>query len=168
MGTFLRTLLVASAVTALGLGVACGGGEEASPTPTRAATTAPTATTTLAATATQAATPSAATGSPAPVTLKITSVTPNPAKAGDTVTITFQTQPGNVIGLQITAPNGQIAVQTQLTAGGDGTATLDQVVNTPGTWKVEAAAGRTIADLLALQLNPQPGPHSDDATFEVQ
>lgn len=167
MGTLLRTLLAVSACAALGLAVACGGGEEATPTPTRAATTAPVATVT-AAPATKAATPVAGTGSPAAVTLKITSVTPNPAKAGDKVTITFQTQPGNVIGLQITAPNGQIAIQTQLTAGGDGTATLDQVVNTPGTWKVEAAAGRTIADLLALQLNPQPGPHSDDATFEVQ
>ncbi len=164
MGTLLRTLLALGASLALISAVACGGGEEATPTPTRAATTAPAAT----ATATKAATPVAGTSSPAAVTLKIASVAPNPAKVGDKVTITFNTQPGNVIGLQVTAPNGQIAIQTQLTAGGDGTATLDQVVNTPGTWKVEAAAGRTVADLLALQLNPVPGPHSDDATFEVQ
>ncbi len=167
MHTVLKALLTVSASLSLGLAAACGGGEESTPTPTTAATTAPAATPTPPA-ATQAATPAAATGSPAAVTLKIVSVEPNPAKVGDKVTITFETQPGNVIGLQVTAPNGQIAIQTQLTAGGDGTATLDQVVNTPGTWKVEAAAGRTVADLLALQLNPVPGPHSDDATFEVQ
>ncbi len=121
------------------------------------------------ATITVTATTPAGTPTPAtPVTLEIVSVSPSPAAVGDTVTITFKTQPKNFIGLQVTDPNGQIAIQTQLTAGADGTAVLDQTVKLAGEWKVEAAAGRSIADLLALQINPKPGPHSDDATFEVQ
>ncbi len=154
--------LAVTALLALALLSACGGDDgEATPTPAAGTPTA-------VVTATPVATTPAAPTTPGQVTLEITDISPSPAKVGDTVTITFKTQPKNFIGLQVTDPNGQIAIQTQLTAGADGTAVLDQTVKLAGEWKVEAAAGRSIADLLALQINPKPGPHSDDATFEVQ
>lgn len=154
--------LAVTALLAVALLSACGGGEGTTPTPsagtpTAAPTTAP------------VTTPPAGTGTAsAPVTLEIMSISPNPAKVGDKVTVTFKTQPKNLIGLQVTDPNGQIAIQTQLTAGADGTAIFDQTVKLAGEWKVEGAAGRSIADLLALQINPIAGPHSADATFVVQ
>jgi ABC-type glycerol-3-phosphate transport system substrate-binding protein len=117
-------------------------------------------------------TPSEATPTVAPdtpLTLSVSSVSPDPAQVGDEVTITFETQPMAVIGLQITDAQGQTVVQTQLTAGSDGTATFKDVLQGPkGTWRVEGAAGATVQDLLALQMAPTPGPHSAEATFEMQ
>ena len=141
---------------------ACGG-EEANPTPTARPTRAPV-------TPSPAASPATATPAPGTqLTLTISSVSPNPAKIGDQVTVTFRTQPAAVIGFQITDSQGTIVAQTMATAGSDGMATYNQAIAGPqGTWLVEAAAGATIQDLLRLQAAPTPGPEAADATFEVQ
>jgi hypothetical protein len=145
----------------LALFAACGDDEE--PAATAAPTQAPTATTP----ADSEATPTVAPDTP--LTLSIVSISPDPAQVGDEVTVTFETQPAAVIGLQITDAQGQIVVQTQLTAGSDGTATFKETLDGPtGTWRVEAAAGTSVADLLALQLAPTPGPQTAEATFEMQ
>jgi hypothetical protein len=148
-------------LSTLALLAACGDDEEPGTTP--APTLAPTATATAASDAIPTSAPDT------PLTLSVSSVSPDPAQVGDEVTITFETQPTAVIGLQIKDPQGQTVVQTQLTAGSDGTATFKDVLQGPtGTWLVEAAAGATVQDLLALQMAPTPGPHSAEATFEMQ
>ena len=140
---------------------ACGDGEKTAPTQT--ASQPPSTPTATASAATPATTPGA------PLTLTIASILPKPAKVGDSVTITFETRAGAVIGFQITDPQGQTAAQTLVTAGSDGTATYELTIDgPPGTWLVEAAAGASIADLLRLQASPSPGPQTADATFEVQ
>ena len=147
-----RPWLLAIALVAVLLS-ACGG-EEAVPTPTASPTRAP---------ATASPTPSG------PLTLTIISVSPSPAKVGDQVTVTFKTQPGAAIGIQITDSAGKIVAQTMLTAGSDGTATHKQPIAGPtGAWRVEAAAGATIQDLLRLQASPTAGPQTAVATFQVQ
>jgi len=56
-----------------------------------------------------------------------------------------------------------------LTVGSDGIATYKQPIAGPqGTWRVEAAEGVTIQDLLRLQAAPTAGPETADATFEVR
>ena len=152
-------LVIALAVVLLS---ACGG-EEASPTPTARPTQAP-------ATPSPAASPAIPTLAPGtPLTLTIASISPTPAKIGDQVTVTFRTQPGAVIGFQITDSQGKTVVQKLMTVGSDGTATYEQTIAGPqGTWRVEAAAGATIDDLLQLQAAPTPGPETANATFEVQ
>jgi multidrug efflux pump subunit AcrA (membrane-fusion protein) len=113
------------------------------------------------------ATPTAAPD--APLTLEVSSISPDPANVGDEVTITFETQPAAQIGLQIKDADGQTVHQGQLTAGSDGTATFTGALQGPtGTWLVEAAAAATVQGLLALQMAPTPGPHSTEATFEMQ
>ncbi len=85
------------------------------------------------------------------------------------MTILFKTQPGAVIGFEITDPQARTVAQTMVTAGRDGTASYRQTAEAvPGTWRVEAAAGATIQDLLRLQAQPTSGPETADATFEVQ
>lgn len=157
------SLAFAVLVVASMLFAACGGGGEASPTPSvkpseSAGPTSP-----------AAASPTPA-GSPAPPpVLTINSVSPDPAKVGDKVTVTFKTEPSAMIGFQITDPNGQIAIQMQAQAGADGIATYDYTVSgATGKYLVEAAAGRSIADLLMLQIRPTTGPNTADATFQVQ
>ena len=142
---------------------ACGG-EEATPTPTARPTQAP-------ATPSPAASLAAATPTPGtPLTLTISSISPTPAKIGDQVTVTFRTQPEAVIGLQITDSQGETVAQTMVIVDSDGTATYTtQAISGPqGTWRVEAAAGATVEDLLQLQAAPTPGPETANATFEVQ
>jgi ABC-type glycerol-3-phosphate transport system substrate-binding protein len=152
-------------LAALALLAACGGGEESGATPVP--TEVPTATTPEPTVEPTETAPTSAAG--AELTLSISSISPDPAQVGDEVTIIFETQPTAVIGLQIIDPQGQTVVQTQLTAGSDGTATFKQALDGPtGTWMVDAAAGATVADLLALQVAPTPGPYSADATFEMQ
>jgi len=152
-------LVIALAVVLLS---ACGG-KEAAPTLTARPTQA---------TATPSPAASPATATPAPgarLTLTISSISPNPAKIGDEVTVTFRSQPEAVIGFQITDSQGTIVAQTMATAGSDGTATYKQPIEGPhGTWRVEAAAGATIQDLLRLQAAPTPGPETADGTLEVQ
>lgn len=146
-------------LTGLLLLSACGG---ASPTatPTKAPPTAPS-------TAVVSPVPTLAPGTP--LTLEISSISPNPARVGDQVTITFKSRPGALIGFEITAPKDQSVVQTAVTVGSDGTATYKQQVQGPkGTWQVDATAGASLQDLLRLQTAPTPGPNSASATFEVQ
>jgi len=146
---------------AVALFAACGDDEE--PAATAAPPQTPTATTPAGSEATPTVAPDT------PLTLSIVSISPDPAQVGDEVTITFETQPAAVIGMQITDAEGQTVDQTQLTAGSDGTATFTDSLDGPtGTWRVEAAAGTSVADLLALQLAPTPGPQTAEATFEVQ
>jgi ABC-type glycerol-3-phosphate transport system substrate-binding protein len=153
--------IVILALAASTLLAACGDGEEPRATPGPAQT--PTVTTPEP----TDAIPTLAPGTP--LTLSISSISPNPAQVGDEVTITFETQPTAVIGLQITDAQGETVVQTQLTAGSDGTVTFEDALEGPtGTWSIEAAAGATVPDLLALQIAPTPGPHSAKATFEMQ
>jgi hypothetical protein len=152
-------LVIALAIVLLS---ACGG-EEASPTPTARPTQAP-------ATSSPAASPAVPTLAPGtPVTLTIASISPTPAKIGDQVTVTFKTQPGAVVGFQITDSQGKSVAQTLVLVSSDGTATYTLAITGPqGTWRVEAAAGATIDDLLRLQAAPTPGPETATATFEVQ
>ena len=160
-----RLWLLAMALAAVVLS-ACGG-EEAAPTPTTAPTVSPTR---APATTSPAASPAVSSPTPgAPLILTISSISPAPAKVGDQVTVIFETRPGAVIGFQITDSGGKIVVQTMLTVGSDGTATYKQPIAGPqGTWRVEAAAGTTIQDLLRLQAAPTAGPETADATFEVR
>jgi hypothetical protein len=96
-------------------------------------------------------------------------VSPEPAANGVEVTIVFETAPTAAIGMQIMDEEGTIKAQAQLTAGDDGIATYAYVVDgDPGTWTVDGAAAASVQGLLALQLNPVAGPHSDDATFTVE
>jgi hypothetical protein len=144
---------------------ACGNGDEDGDAQTAGPTEEPTAAATATPTSTEEPTPD----SDGTITLSITSVSPDPASPGDEVAIVFETAPDALIGLQITDSEGNTVAQTQLTAGPDGIATYQHIVDVPaGTWLVEAAAGATVQDLLALQLNPVAGPHSDEASFEVQ
>lgn len=154
-------LVIATLLFATLLLSACGDddGEGQTPEPTEGPT----------ATATATATPTPDSDPDATITLSITSVTPDPAAPGDEVAIVFETAPDAVIGLQVTDSEGNTVAQTQLTAGPDGIVTYHHIVDVPaGTWLVEAAAGATVQDLLALQLNPVAGPHSDEASFDVQ
>lgn len=160
---FIRTVPVVIAALLLGtlLLSACDNGDDNGSAQTAEPTEEPTATPT--------SSEEPAPDSDAPITLSITTITPDPAAPGDEVAITFETAPLASIGLQITDSEGNLAAQSSLTAGADGTATFDLTVDDPtGTWLVEAAAGATIEDLLALQLAPVPGPHSAEASFEVQ
>jgi ABC-type glycerol-3-phosphate transport system substrate-binding protein len=144
---------------------ACGDGDEDGDAQTATPTEEPVATATATPTSTEEPTPD----SDGTITLSITSVSPDPAAPGDEVAIVFETAPGAEIGLQVTDSEGNTVAQTQLTAGPDGIATYHHIVDVPaGAWLVEAAAGATVQDLLALQLNPVAGPHSDEASFEVQ
>jgi hypothetical protein len=152
-------LLGLALVSFLVLGAAaCGGGEEASPTPssTASATASPTA----------AATTPPATGE---LTLDISSVSPSAIHVGDTVTVTFVTRAGAFIGLQVIDAEGNTVGQQMVTAGSDGKALYDFVAQgAPGSWLISAAAGATIDDLLRLQASPVPGPNTVDRTIEVQ
>ena len=130
-----RSWLLAIALAAALL-VACGGGggeEEAAPKGTEA----------------PGATPSA-TRAPPPLT--ISSISPNPASVGGEVTITFKTDPRAVIGFQVTDSQGKIVAQAMVVADTEGTATYKQAIaGPPGAWRVQAAAGRSSGDLMALQ-----------------
>ncbi len=162
-----RPWLVVSALAVVLL-AACGGGGGS-------ATSTATTPTQTRATSSPAASPTA--GTPAPgtqtpggqITLTISSISPNPAKVGDQLTITFKTQPGNVIGFQITDSQGSTVAQNLVTAGSDGMATFTQTISGPtGTWDVQGAAAASVNDLLRLQAAPTAGPETADATFQVQ
>jgi ABC-type glycerol-3-phosphate transport system substrate-binding protein len=146
---------------ALALLAACGDDEEPGATP--GPTQGPTATSP----AESDASPTAAHDTP--LTLSVSSISPNPAKVGDEVTITFETQPAAQIGLQIKDAEGQTVIRTNLAAGSDGTATFKDTLQGPtGTWLVEAAAAASVQGLLVLQMAPTPGPHSAEVTFEME
>jgi hypothetical protein len=139
------------------LSASCGGNEEAKVSATPGVTGTPLATS-----------PAPAT-SPAEITLQIPSVVPSPAHLGEEAVVTFKTAPGAIIGFTILDGAGQIAAQTNVTAGADGIATYGLVLTgAKGTWLVQAAAGATIDDLLRLQASPTAGPYSADFSFEVQ
>lgn len=114
--------------------------------------------------------PAATTAAPSgEITLDVESVEPAAVMLGDTVTVTFVTSPGAVIGLRVLDAEGSVVSQDQLTAGEDGKAPYDFVAEgAAGTWLVSAAAGATVQDLLALQASPVPGPYSVDREIEVQ
>jgi hypothetical protein len=114
--------------------------------------------------------PAATTAAPSgEITLDVESVEPEAVQLGDTVTVTFVTSPGAVIGLRVFDGEGSVVSQDQLTAGDDGRAPYDFVAEgAVGTWLVSAAAGATVQDLLALQASPVPGPYSVDQEIEVQ
>lgn len=154
-----RPTLIVAAVVSVALLSACGGSSSATVTPSP----------TIVPTASQAATPAGSPAASGQVTLKIDSITPNPAAADATVTVTYTTQADNVIGLQVVDGGGNITTQEQLTAGSDGKAVYSFTAHgQAGTWTISAAAGRTLGDLLALQAHPAAGPNTADGTFVVQ
>ena len=134
-GVSARLWLLAIAL-AVALLAACGGGEgeeEAAPKGTQAPGTAAPATRT-------------------PPLLTISSISPNPASVGGEVTITFKTDPRAVIGFRISDPQRKAVAEAMAVADSEGTATYKQAIAGPvGTWRVQAAAGRSTGDLMKLQ-----------------
>jgi hypothetical protein len=156
----MRNLLSSIAIIIFLFAIASGCGDDddssSDATPTIPPTSSPTA----------AATTPATSGE---ITLDVESVEPATVMLGDTVTVTFVTSPGAVIGLRVLDAEGSVFSQDQLTAGDDGRAPYDFVADgAAGTWLVSAAAGATVQDLLALQASPVPGPYSVDQEIEVQ